>query len=95
VTKGIHELTQERAAFIPEQARLAGRRQGRCVRATIGDTLRAQSKKHGIPMTEKGGNATSGRVWPNERHRAGGAAPPTQRDRMVAFQTFIRRTISN
>ncbi len=52
VQNEITQLTQERAAFIAkEQARLAAEGKADAFDAKIGDTLRAQSQKHGIPLT--------------------------------------------
>ncbi len=52
VQNEITQLTQERAAFIAkEQSRLAAEGKADAFDAKIGDTLRAQSKKHGIPLT--------------------------------------------
>ncbi len=52
VQNEITQLTQERAAFIAkEQARLAAEGKADAFDAKVGDTLRAQSQKHGIPLT--------------------------------------------
>jgi len=52
VQNEITKVAQERAAYIAsEQARLAAEGKAESFDAKIGDTLRAQSKKHGIPLT--------------------------------------------
>jgi Mg-chelatase subunit ChlD len=52
VQNEIAQLAQERGAFIAkEQARLAAEGKADAFDAKIGETLRAQSAKHGIPLT--------------------------------------------
>ena len=55
VQNEIAQLSQKRAAFIAkEQARLAAEGKTDAFDAKIGDTLRKQSKKHGIPRRDDG-----------------------------------------